>query len=625
MQLFAGPLDDFVSEATRNRIAATLSEAYVSWYGQRPGEEEFRSWTNSLVRLKDVLVNTRAVDMGVVLEYQLPLSSRRLDCLLTGMDTTGRDAAEIVELKQWDRCERAEEESLVITQVGHGSRAVPHPSVQVAGYERYLKDGHSAFYEQDALRLGSCAYLHNYRPGSDDPLLDTKFASILRSHPVYLADGYDQLTDRLKAKVGGGGGLRVLQRFESGRDAPSKQLMRHVAKMIRGNPEYTLMDDQLVAYETIRRFVRSAAGSGGKQCVLVRGGPGTGKSLVALNLMADLLRSGINVRYATGSKAFTTTLRKAIGPRGAVQFDWTNSYALAKPDSIAAVLVDEAHRIRPVSRSRFVRRSAQSGVPQVEEIMRAARVSAFFIDDLQAVTPNDHGSSQYIAENAKRLGIPVSDFELAIQFRCQGSDAFVRWMDNLLQLRAVGPQIYHETGGFDFRIFDDIQALDAELKKRIIEGSTARLTAGYCWPWSDPRPDGTLVDDLVIGDFHRPWNAKPDAGRLAKGIPRAPLWAYDPRGADQVGCIYTAQGFEFDYVGVIVGPDLTWDSTSQKWVGNRNGSEDRTLGRSGDRFLDLVKRIYRVLFSRGMKGCYLFFVDPGVKAAVLSKISQKEA
>ncbi|MGH9918226.1 MAG: peptidase S24, partial [Nitrososphaerales archaeon] len=278
MQLYSGPLPGFVGETTRKEIAMTLARAFTSWFGRPPGGGEVRSWNNSLVRLKDVLVGASLEETGVILEYQLPLSSRRLDCMVTGKDLHGSDRAEIIELKQWESCKATEEENLVLSYVGHAERPVLHPCVQVAGYETYLKDYHSTFSEENAVGLGSCAYLHNYRAKADDPLLAEKFTAVIQAHPLFVANDFDRITRHLASKVGKGEGLQVLHRIEAGKTGPSKQLMKHVAEIIRGNPAYVLMDDQLVVYETVLRLARMAGPATPKRCIVVRGGPGTGKS-----------------------------------------------------------------------------------------------------------------------------------------------------------------------------------------------------------------------------------------------------------------------------------------------------------------------------------------------------------
>lgn len=243
----------------------------------------------------------------------------------------------------------------------------------------------------------------------------------------------------------------------------------------------------------------------------------------------------------------------------------------------------------------------------------------FFIDDQQVVRPDETGSITYISEHAKRLGCEINQFELEVQFRCGGSDGFVNWIDNTLAIRRTPNVLWTGDEHFDFQIVNSVEALDNAIRDKTSKGVSARLVAGYCWPWSDPTSTGKLADDVVIGDWKRPWNARPDAGRLANGIPPAPLWAYDKGGVDQVGCVYTAQGFEFDYVGVIWGTDLVYRFDKEDWVADKQASKDSTVKRSGDRFRDLVKNTYRVLLSRGMKGCYVYFVDKETEKFVRSR------
>jgi hypothetical protein len=258
----------------------------------------------------------------------------------------------------------------------------------------------------------------------------------------------------------------------------------------------------------------------------------------------------------------------------------------------------------------------------VRELLDAAKVAVFFIDDRQIVRPDEIGSSAYIREHSAGIGAEVSEYELEVQFRCAGSDGFVNWIDNTLGVRRTANVIWDGLDGFDFRIIGSPHELDAMIRQRAEEGHTARVSAGFCWPWSPPRDDGTLVDDVVIGDYKRPWDAKPGDWKLAPGIPSAALWATDPRGIDQVGCIYNIQGFELDYVGVIWGLDLRYDFESQSWIGDKKQSADSVVKRSKEQFLDLVANTYRVLLSRGIKGCYVHFMDRETERFVRSRIEQ---
>jgi DUF2075 family protein len=326
--------------------------------------------------------------------------------------------------------------------------------------------------------------------------------------------------------------------------------------------------------------------------------------------MADLLLGGFNAQYATGSKAFTETLREAIGRRGASQFKYFNSYMNAKYNEIDVLIADEAHRIRTSSNNRFTPQSIKSNVSQIKELLNVGKVCVFFIDDRQVVRPNEIGSVDYIKQAASEANCRLFEYELEAQFRCNGSDAFVKWVNNSLGIERTANVIWDKHEEFDFKFFDSPESLEEAIFAKVKQGNSARMTAGFCWKWSnDSKPDGTLYDDVVIGNFTRPWNARPESKKLANGIPKASVWAYDPNGINQIGCIYTAQGFEFDYVGIIFGNDLRYNLDKQCWEGFQDESYDTVVKRSGNQFLDLVKNTYRVLLSRGMKGCYVHFMD----------------
>jgi phage repressor protein C with HTH and peptisase S24 domain len=323
--------------------------------------------------------------------------------------------------------------------------------------------------------------------------------------------------------------------------------------------------------------------------------------------MSRLLRENFNAHYATGSRAFTETLRSIIGRRGAPQFKYFNSYGEVESGVVDVLICDEAHRLRRLSGDRF--RPSRTGKPQVEEILDAGKLAVFLIDDRQVVRPDEIGSSTYIKENAVRLGCEVREHTLEAQFRCAGSDGFVNWIANTLGVERTANAIWEGDERFDFRVFPSPDALEKAIRARSAQGHSARLAAGFCWRWSKPRADGTLVGDVVVGTWQRPWNAKPEATRLAAGIPKAQLWAHDPGGLDQVGCVYTTQGFEFDYIGVVFGRDLRYDLDTNEWVGDRKASFDVKVKQGGEKFVDLVKNTYRVLLSRGLKGCYVCFLD----------------
>jgi uncharacterized protein len=621
MRLYSGMSEDFIRDTTHNRIAERLRDAFFAYYRYKPSPAEVNSWRNSLRAMTDVLDIGGLHDHGILLEYQLPLSSKRIDCMVCGRDDDARDQAVIVELKQWERCESAEPDKIVTSWVGGRQRDVLHPSVQVGQYRQYLEDTHTAFHEDPRpIRLSACSYLHNYVSSTTDPLLAPKFADILRIDPLFDADGAESLAAYLGTRLAQGNGRPVLQRVEQSRFRSSRKLMDHVAEAIRSHSPWVLLDEQLVVFERIRSTVRSGLFGRRKHVVIVRGGPGTGKSVVAINLMAQLLREGRNAHYATGSRAFTETLWDIVGPRSRATFKYFNSYTAAQLNEVDVLICDESHRIRETSNSRFTKRAMRSSREQVRELIDSAKVAVFFIDDRQIVRPNEIGSSEYIKKHARGADAEVLEYELEVQFRCAGSDGFVNWIDNTLGVRRTANVIWDGSDGFEFRIFSSPQELESAIRARADAGFSARVAAGFCWSWSDPQPDGTLLEDVVIGDYRRPWDAKPGKWRLAPGIPSASLWATDPNGINQIGCVYNIQGFELDYVGVIWGRDLRYDFDGQAWIGDKSESADSVVKRSKEKFVDLVKNTYRVLLSRGIKGCYVHFMDRDTERFVRSRM-----
>lgn len=573
--------------------------------GHGPTASERRSWERSVPVLAADLLDAGLGDVEMLVEFRLPLTSKRADVVLAGQSPSGHPRYVVVELKQWTEAHRFEDNDALVT-VGGYPRPVAHPLDQVDAYGEYLAD-YTAVLEEHPEWISAVAYLHNATDFGVADLLDRPSAGRL-----FTGQRRSEFRSYLQSVFAPVSGAEAADLLLGSKIAPSKQLMALAAEEVQHREMFVLLDEQREAYEYVRHAVEKARRENRKTAVVIAGGPGSGKSVIALSLMGQLAREGRTVVHATGSQSFTQTLRKVAAkgnPRVRKTFQYFNSFMDADPNDIDVLILDEAHRLRETSANRFTRASLRTGRPQVDELLAAGRVPVFLLDQHQVVRPGEMGTVADIRAAAAERGIDVLTLTLDDQFRCGGSVAYVEWVERLLGLREGGPQQWMGDDAFDVEVLDSPAELGDWANSKSAGGYKARLTAGYCWPWSSPGRDGTLVKDVRIGDWARPWNLKGD--RSIGGAPPAALWATDPAGEGQVGCVYTAQGFEYDYAGVILGPDLVW---RDGWQAVREGSKDPAL-RSRKAVTDmdfarLIKNVYKVLLTRGMQGVGIFSTDP---------------
>ncbi|NBH08293.1 DUF2075 domain-containing protein [Amycolatopsis sp. SID8362] len=575
---------------------------------------EIGAWRRSVPALLELLCDCALGDLQVVLEYQLPYSPKRVDAVLCGVNPeTGAPSYVLVELKQW-------EEATVVGRAlvrfnGRKGQPVLHPAEQVRRYCAHLLG-----FVPSLARTPSCvkglAYLHNAHRGADWQLDDFDFDDYSR---LYTADQLGDLATDLTATLAVA--EDAADRLLRARRAPARSLLSAAAGSVSARTDFVLLDEQQVAFEAVRGAVTEAFAKGGgrKKVILVRGGPGTGKSAIALNLYSAMARRDVKVVHATGSKAFTETLRLAVfgeeERRAEDVFKYFNNFDRATGNELDVVICDEAHRLR--AQGENVPDHWRGRVRgQIHQIIEAAKVPVFLLDDHQVVRPSEVGSPADVVEVAATMGCQVVEVDLDGQFRCGGSPLFDQWVRRLLGLAGEPPVPWSELVAdtddeYVVESVDAPHALEAWLRARTRDtDTTGRIAAGFCWPWSDPVAENgklTLVDDVRIGGWHRPWNTP--RGAEVPDAPSASFWASDPRGADQIGCIYTAQGFEYDWAGVIVGDDLV--IRNGEWKAQPERTHDKSLrGASGLTFDRLVRNTYKVLMTRGMQGVCVYSVDP---------------
>ena len=596
--------------AVEHHFADLLSEQMQIRTGQRPSPSERRSWERSVPALRADLLDAGLDDIEMMIEYQLPLTSKRADVVLAGRHPeTGGPSFLVVELKQWSHATRFEDSNTLVSIEEFGPRPVTHPILQVRDYCDYLLGFTSALADIPE-SLAGAVYLHN---ATDAGVADISGVPGDRLGRMFTGQRRGEFQAFLRSRfVPGVSGAPYADLLAASRIAPSRQLLSVAAEEVQRREMFVLLDEQRDAYNVVLHAVERARRAPAKTAVIVTGGPGSGKSVIALSLLGELSRQGRPVLHATGSRSFTHTLRKVAGaraPKVQRMFQYFNSFMASAPNDLDALILDEAHRIRATSVSRWTRAEHRSGRPQVDELMDAARVPVFLLDEYQVVRPGEQGTVVDIEKHAAERGIMVERIDLDEQFRCGGPKAYVEWVKRLLGLERGGPVPWSGDPHFSVEIANSPAEMEHVLAGLVAEGYGARIAAGYCWPWSDPRPDGTLVADVVIGDWSRPWNLKGD--RSVGGAPAAALWATDPAGFGQIGCVYTAQGFEYDYAGVLLGLDLVW--RDDRWVAVRQASRDpdfRNTAKVGDGDFDrLVRNVYKVLLTRGMQGVVILSVD----------------
>ena len=639
--LYNEPQSVFINDVERNFVSQKMRHT-AEKAGIHSAENEIASWENNAPHIARLLTQCGAKDSYVTFEFLVPFSRKRIDCMIYGKGEDNSENVIHIELKQWsnktvgiaesdgnftaDENANLQPDDVIFNVeafTGHANRIVAHPSQQVKGYQGYLSNFIEVFSNHE-VSLTGLAYCYNYtKNDTKNPsyLYDEKYAPLLSQYPTYAKDQFDELTQKLTGLLKNGAGLSIFNKVIDSPIRPSKKLLNEVSSMIeQGNTSaFSLLEDQIVARNIILDKIRPLLKKNGdfqKSVIIVKGGPGTGKTVIALHILAELSRHQLGVQYATKSKPLLEGVRHQIRPNARILFQNVTSYVPASADenSVDVLLVDEAHRIQKSANNQYTKAENRTTLPQVDTIIRASKVTVFFIDDRQAIRGAEIGSAELIREAAKRWDAKVEECELTSQFRCNGSDNYMDWLEQVLYNKPITSSFQPED--FDLKIFTDPQSMyEALVEQNNKSGQTARLMAGFCWPWSTSVVDGDLVKDVQIGDFAMPWETSDRVPytKRTKKYPKWFEWAYNPLGIEQVGCIYTAQGFEFDYAGVIIGGDLKYDPVSRQIFTDKSACKDPVLRQNRQEatmtFDDYVRNIYRVLMSRGMKGCYVYAVE----------------
>ncbi len=611
----------FLNDVLSNNISDIIHTAYYERLGRYTSKNEVNSWTNSMMYMNTILLDTQIPESaGISIEFQIPLTSKRIDFIITGLNDFKKEHVIVIELKQWSTANLTDKDAIVKTMFQHGESETAHPSYQAWSYASMISNYNSTV-QDDEITIMPCAYLHNYSP--DNVIKNIFYKYYLEKAPVFLKPDAVKLREFIKKYIKYGDDKDILYKIENGRIRPSKQLVDCLSSMLNGNNEFIMIDDQKVVYETSVSLAQKAKVNK-KIVLIVEGGPGTGKSVVAINLLVNLTKLGLVTKYVSKNSAprevYSVRL-SGVKKKTEISnlFGGTGSFIDVESNIFDVLLVDEAHRLNLKSGL-----YQNLGNNQVIEIINASKFSVFFVDDYQQIHIKDVGSCNYIESIAKQKGAVVKKLKLESQFRCNGSDGFLSWLDNTLQIRETA-NINLSKNEFDFKVFDDLN----ELKKIIFEknkiNNKARMVAGYCWDWVSPNNKSKTDINFPEFNFGMKWNLKTDGSR----------WIIGDDSINEIGCIHTCQGLELDYIGVIIGEDLRFEDNKIITDVLKRSKNDKSiigikklLKENKSKALiiadKIIKNTYRTLMTRGMKGCYIYCCDKKLANYIHSRIEENE-
>lgn len=596
----------FISDVFSNDIENIVLNNVRRKLNRGAGASEIKSWANSLGFMERIMRDEQIPsDCGIAIEYQIPQTGKRIDFIISGQDPDNKDSVMLIELKQWSEANLTNKDSIVETYVGGRIGEHTHPSYQAWSYATLLQGFNEVVYTEN-ISLHPCAYLHNYV--EDNVIKNEFYADYISKAPVFLKSDAHKLSEFIKKHIRYGDKSNILYRIENGRIRPSKLLADSVSKMLKGNQEFVMIDDQKVVYENAVALACKASAQK-KQVLIVQGGPGTGKSVVAINLLVALTQKGLLSKYVSKNAApravYESKLKgNATGSEIRNFFGGSGAFIDTKNSEFDALIIDEAHRL-----NKFSGLFGNLGENQIKEIIDATKFAVFFIDEDQRVTLKDIGRQEEIEKWAYKAGAEVTEMALSSQFRCNGSDGYLSWLDNTLQIKETANNLFEEID-YDFKVVDT----PSELRRIIVEknkvNNRSRIVAGYCWKWPSKKNPSAYDIEFPEYDFRMKWNLTEEGSK----------WIISPDSVNQIGCIHTCQGLEVDYIGVIIGEDLIVRNGQVITDASKRASSDNSVKgykkmlkenpTEAANTLDLIiKNTYRTLMTRGMKGCYIYCVD----------------
>jgi len=624
MLIYEATKSTFMNDVVNDIIADKIYDKFLQKVGKTT-KNEMKSWTNSMEFMYKVLSDEEIPEnSGVAIEFKIPYTSKRVDFILSGKNEEGKNAAVIVELKQWSTAKEVLGKDGIVKTILQGRYIdTTHPSYQAWSYAAHIQDYNETVQNKNIV-LSPCAYLHNYVKQDPDAITHNTYNYYLENAPVFVKGDVPKLRKFINKYIKYGDDKETLYMIENGKIRPSKSLQDALSSMLKGNIEFIMLDDQKLIYEEAIIKAGEAYKDGKKRALIIEGGPGTGKSVLAINLLVKLTEENLVCQYVTKNSAPRYVYAsKLSGDMRRTRIDnlfkGSGSYINTPNNEFDALIVDEAHRLNRKS-GMF----KNLGENQIKEILNAAKFSIFFIDEAQRIDISDIGNIREIEYFCKELKIDYRIMKLESQFRCNGSDGYIAWVNDVLEIKSTANRDGFELD-YDIQVFESPSEVRDKIYELNKKNNKARLLAGYCWNWIKEGKNRSDVYDINIPEhnFAMSWN-----------LGNSSTWAIDSDSVNQVGCIHTSQGLEFDYVGVIIGDDLRYDEKNGIITDffKRAKTDQSIKGLKGmyksnpERALkiadELIKNTYRTLLTRGQKGCYIYCTNKALSDYLKDRIDK---
>ncbi|MFD0638480.1 DNA/RNA helicase domain-containing protein [Catenulispora yoronensis] len=601
-----------------------------------PSPGDLVAWCESVVELARVLVRARRPDLVILVEYQIPnilynRSPVRIDALVCGREPVRGDPRYlVVELKRWSEPKQVATDPELVAIDGY-RKDKEHPAAQSSRYKWLAMDEIDQFaaFEVD---LPAIAYLHNATTTEADWL---KSLSTAKPSWVVLRDDEDQFVNFVRktfTEEPGDYAADVLRDSRAKNDATTT--LTNSADVVAGNAPFALTPLQR---DGVKSIVEAGCDTA-PHVIFVEGGPGTGKSVVTLQALSQLHKMGKAVRLVTASTAYREALKKSLADKGMKKLSSllaTTADLQRLDEPLDVLLFDEAQRMNQYPSRTLSSAARVNDNRSIHIVMRSARVVCFAMDVGQVVRAdeqNDHRKLRKHAESAQKRkaqlyaaangGLDVTHLQdvkkvhLHDRFRAGGTGNYEIWVERLLAPKP-GPVAWVPGERFRLHVAESPQWMHGFLQERIKDGLRARMVAGFCWKWTkhgNPEGDGLASDHVHLktedGVWSYPWNAH----KRRADAPASTRWAIDDEfGFGQMGCVFTCHGLEFDWIGVVIGPDFVW--RDDHWVARRHEHKDRMTvqgvpaGQKDQKFDELVRNVYRILLTRGLRGAVLYSPD----------------